>query len=180
MDRVIRVHVLDRNGRSIPDATVSVLVNGELVGTATSGWSAAGTVYTIQIDDGAAEVGLEAEYADQPPQAVTLTQDAHEWRFHFDNVEVPVADGKPFWQQHIAGLLGVIFLLTSIGLAVFIATPTEFQRRVFVGALAIGLAGIGAEIPGFLHVKLSLGTQLAVTAAGALAIFVIVYFFVPA
>jgi hypothetical protein len=62
---------------------------------------------------------------------------------------------------------------------VFFSDPTEFQQRVFIGTLAVAIAGIGSEIPGFLNVKLSLGTRLTITAAGALAIFVLVYFFGP-
>ena len=87
---------------------------------------------------------------------------------------------KPFWEEHLPGIIGIVFLVTTIALAIAFPEPTEFQYRVFAGALAICLSGIGAEIPGFLNVKLTLGKKLVVTAAGALAIFVLTYFFRPA
>jgi hypothetical protein len=180
MDRLIRVRVLDKNGHSIPDATVSLFVNGEYIGKAVAVFDKAGTLYTFQISDSSAGVALRAEYKDEAPQNATLAQGVNEWDFSFNNVEVPMPINKPFWQEHIPGLLGVVFLVISIVLAVVFSNPTDYQRRVFVGALAVAIAGIGTEIPGFLNVKLSLGTKLTITAAGALAIFVLVYFFVPA
>jgi len=179
MDRVIRVHVLDKHGRPIPDATVSLFVNGAYVGKATSGSDNAGTVYTFQINNTEEDVSLRAEYDGEDPQDVILAPEANDWVFSFKNVEVPVSGIKPFWQEHLPGLFGVMFLVISILLAVFFSDPTKFQQRVFIGTLAVAIAGIGSEIPGFLNVKLSLGTRLTITAAGALAIFVLVYFFGP-
>ena len=181
MDRLIRVRVLDKNGRSIPDATVSVFVNGAFIGKATSASDNAGTLYTFQvIYTGVVNVALTAEYKGETPLNAKLSQGTDDWDFTFNNVEVPMPRDKSFWEEHIPGLLGVAFLLICIVLAVVFSNPSEFQRRVFIGALAIGLAGIGAEIPGFLNVQLTLGQKLGVTAAGALGIFVLVYFFVPA
>jgi len=180
MDRVIRARVLDKNGHSIPGATVRVFINGGYVGMATAAQTNAGTVYSFQIDDSTVSVTLKAEYASEPPQDVALAETADEWDFTFSNVEVPVPRVKPFWEEHLPGIIGGVFIPISIVLAMVFGTPTEFQRRIFVGTFAIGLAGLGAEIPGFLNVKLTLGQQLAVTAAGALAVFVLVYFFVPA
>lgn len=179
MDRLIRVDVRDKNGIPLPNSTVSVYVNGTYVGKAVSS-SAYGGTFTIQIDNQIASVKLKAEYLNEPSQQTMLSQGTDYWEFIFDNVEVQVPSNKPFWQEHIPGILGVSFLLISIILAIAISEPTVHQRRVFVGALAIALAGIAVEIPGFLNVKLTLGNQLALTAAGAVAIFVLVYFFTPA
>jgi len=179
MDRVIRARVLDKNGRSIPHATVSVVVNGEYVGKAKSAASNAGTVYTFQVSDPDATVALKAECDGENPQEVTLANGVDEWDFTFVNVEVPVPRDKPFWEEHLPGIIGGVFLVISIVLAIVFSEPSEFRKRVFVGALAIGLAGLGAEIPGFLNVKMTLGTKLKITAAGALAIFVLVFFFQP-
>lgn len=180
MDRLIRVHVLDNNGRSIPDASVSVFVSGAYIGKAISGAGNAGTVYTFQISDSNADVSLKAEYKDEASQEVTLAQGVDHWKFVFNNVEVPMPRGKSFLEEHIAGVLGVGFLLISIGLAIVFPNAAGYQYRVFVATLAIAIAGVGAEIPGFLNVKLSFGKQLVITAAGAIAIFVLVYFYLPA
>jgi hypothetical protein len=179
MDRLIRVRVLDKKGRSIPNATVSVFANGVYVGEATSATSNSGTVYTFLIDDNAADIRLKATYEAETPQEITLAPEANEWDFTFNNVEVPVIRDKPFLEEHLPGLLGVVFLLISIVLAIVFSEPTIFQRRVFIGTLAVGLAGIGAEIPGFLNINMKLGTKLTITAAGAMALFVLVWFFEP-
>ena len=178
-DRVIRVYVTDSKGTRIPDATVNVIIDGELIATATSAIDDYGTVYTVQISDPSVGVTLEARYRNEPAQTVTLAPEADEWEFTFGNVEVPVPREKALWEEHIAGIIGVVFLLITIVLAIVFPEPTPFQFRVFVGALAMCLSGIAAEIPGFMHVKLSLGRQLVATAAGALAIFLLVYFFGP-
>ena len=180
MDRVIRARVLDKNGRSIPGATVKVSIDGTYFGQAVAAQTNAGTVYTFQIDDSKANVTLRAEYGQESPQDVALADTANEWDFMFSNVEVPVTPTKPFWQEHLPGIIGAIFIPISIVLAIVFGNPTGFQRRIFLGTFAIALAGLGAEIPGFLNVKLTLGKQLAVTGAGALAIFALAYFFVPA
>jgi len=157
-----------------------LFVNGAYVGKASSASGNAGTLYTFQIDDTAADLGLKAEYKGEDPQNVTLSQGTNEWDFSFNNVEVPMPRDKSFWEEHLPGLIGVPLLLISIVLAVIFGTPTGYQRQVFVATLAIAVAGVGSEIPGFLNVNLTLGQKLSVTAAGALAIFVLVFFFVPA
>src|SRR6266536_5800813 len=139
MDRVIRVRVLDKNGRSIPHATVSVVVNGEYIGKAKSSTSHPGTVYTFQLNDPDARVMLKAEYDGEDAQDATLAKDVDEWDFNFTNVEVPVPRDKPFWEEHLPGILGVVFLVISIVLAIVFSEPSTFQKRVFVGALAIAL-----------------------------------------
>lgn len=59
---------------------------------------------------------------------------------------------------------------------VAVPTPTPFQYDVFRIILAVGVAGFAACIPGLVHLRL--GTWLQ--AAGAIAVFVIVYFYSPA
>jgi hypothetical protein len=147
-DRLIRVSVVDRNGRSVP-ATIKVFVNGNLVTTATAAQDRSGSFFTVQISDPSAQVQLEASYGNASPQSVTLTSTVEEWRFKFNDVEMPVDREKSFWEEHIAGVLGVVFLVIGILLAIVFPTPTPYQRRIFVGAFAIALAGVGAEILGF-------------------------------
>jgi hypothetical protein len=45
---------------------------------------------------------------------------------------------------------------------------------------AIGGGGVASEIPGLLKVDMTLGSKFAIAASGALALFVILYFAVPA
>ena len=71
---------------------------------------------------------------------------------------------------------GVSFLLINIVLAVFIPTPTASQSGIFRTVLALSAAGFAAFIPGFLEVEV----KPYIRAGGAIAVFVIVYFFYPA
>lgn len=73
-------------------------------------------------------------------------------------------------------VFGVAFICVLIGLAIFYPQPTSFQYTVFRIVLALAAAGVAAFIPGLL--ELELGTWLR--AGGAIAVFVIVYRFLPA
>jgi hypothetical protein len=77
-------------------------------------------------------------------------------------------------------VFGVLFLSTILALLVFIPNPTKDQMRVFMVVLALAAGGFGTVFSGMLNVKLTLGKKLAIGATGALAVFVIVYFFAPA
>jgi hypothetical protein len=63
-----------------------------------------------------------------------------------------------------------------IVVAIAVPNPTGFQYTVFRIVLALAAGGVAAMIPGFLQVKVS----TFIRAGGALAVFVIVYFYSPA
>lgn len=79
-------------------------------------------------------------------------------------------------QRKGAYAFGVIFVIVILGIAIGIPNPTAFQYTVFRIVLALAAAGVAAMIPGFINVEV--GT--AVRAGGAIAVFVIVFFFSPA
>ncbi|WP_027252544.1 hypothetical protein [Photobacterium halotolerans] len=84
----------------------------------------------------------------------------------------------PKWQL-IAGLIvGVLFALIIILLAVFIPSPTTTQFFIFRGVFAISLAAIAAIIPGLLTVE-SRFQKFSIRATGAIAVFVIVWMLNP-
>jgi hypothetical protein len=72
-------------------------------------------------------------------------------------------------------IFGVASLIAILVFATRYPNPTVFQVRVFLTTLALSAAGVGAVLPGFIEIKY----KLAVRAAGALALFVIVYLFQP-
>jgi uncharacterized integral membrane protein len=76
----------------------------------------------------------------------------------------------------LAFAFGVVFLLIVIGLAIFNPDPSDFSYTVFRIVLALAAAGVGAVLPGFLTVYVGNWVR----AGGAIALFVIVYFFAPA
>lgn len=73
-------------------------------------------------------------------------------------------------------VFGVLFVILLIVLALFVPKPTPFQYTVFRIVLALAAAGVAAFIPGFIDVAISNWLR----AGGAIAVFVIVYFFSPA
>ena len=89
---------------------------------------------------------------------------------------VRMPDPVAWWEKILAVVCGVGFMITLIVLAIYVPNPTPFQYEVFRVILAIAVAGFAATIPGFLHVQIP---NLA-KAGGALAVFLLVYFYNPA
>ena len=86
--------------------------------------------------------------------------------------ELPVAKST---ERLLALIFGVVFVAAILALAVFIPTPSPFQYTVFRIVLALAAAGFVSMTPGFLEVNI----PNFVRAGGALAVFVIVYFYDP-
>jgi len=98
-------------------------------------------------------------------------------RFILANEDVPLGQSA---HRHLYVVLaftfGVVFLGAILILSVIIPEPTPTQFIIFRTVLALAAAGIAAVVPGTLAVKLNNWLR----AGGALAIFVVVYFYSPA
>jgi hypothetical protein len=81
----------------------------------------------------------------------------------------------PTSDKLLAFIFGVVFISVLLVIAIFIPNPSGFSYTVFRIVLALAAAGVGAVIPGFLNVEY----RNIVRAGGAIALFVIVYFFPP-
>lgn len=79
------------------------------------------------------------------------------------------------WQKLSAFGFGLSFVLILLVLVVFIPLPTDAQFFVFRVVLALAASGVGAIVPGLIEVSVS----KYVRAGGALALFVLVYWFNP-
>lgn len=79
-------------------------------------------------------------------------------------------------ERLLAAVFGVIFVGAILALAVFFPTPTPFQYLVFRIVLAIAAAGFVSMTPGFLEVNVP---NIA-RAGGALAVFLVIFFYNPA
>ncbi|WP_286262039.1 hypothetical protein [Thalassotalea atypica] len=79
-------------------------------------------------------------------------------------------------EKLLAYIFGVTFVLAILAAAIFIPKPEPFQYEVFKIVLALATAGVAAFIPGFISVKVGDWVR----AGGAIAVFVIVFFFSPA
>lgn len=83
---------------------------------------------------------------------------------------------KKSQERLVAVILGAVFVAAILIIAIFIKTPTEFQYFVFRSILSISAAGFVAFTPGFIDVTI----PKVARAGGALAVFLIVYFYSPA
>lgn len=71
---------------------------------------------------------------------------------------------------------GVLFVVVMLSIAIGVPNPTAFQYTVFRIVLALTAAGVASMIPGFINVQVGNWVR----AGGAIAVFVVVYFFSPA
>lgn len=79
-------------------------------------------------------------------------------------------------QRYVAFSFGVVFVVTLLVLAITFPSPTPFQYMVFRLVLSLAAAGVAAMIPGFIAVQVGEWAR----AGGALAVFVLSYFYNPA
>jgi VIT1/CCC1 family predicted Fe2+/Mn2+ transporter len=93
----------------------------------------------------------------------------------------PVAHDKTSRLNFVlAFVFGVVFITVILVLVIFIPNPTKTQAHVFSVVLALAAGAFASVLSGMLNVRLKFGKRLAIGATGALAVFVIVYFFMPA
>ncbi|MCI0558143.1 MAG: hypothetical protein MN733_06580 [Nitrososphaera sp.] len=79
-------------------------------------------------------------------------------------------------ERAIAYTIAVVFMVFMLSIAISVPNPTSFQYTVFRTVLALAGGGFASMIPGFISVQV----RRAVRAGGALAVFVVLYFFSPA
>jgi len=82
----------------------------------------------------------------------------------------------PFWERIAIFGFGVAFTAALLAVALFLPNPTDFQYTIVRIILALSAAGVAALIPGFIDVQY----RQLVRAGGAMAVFVVVFFFSPA
>ena len=120
--------------------------------------------------------------ATSPAEATLLRRAYSDARLPFSGFDSPyVATSKKRkntmkTETKIAVSSGIIFICMLLIIAVAIPHPTDFQYTVFRIVLALAAAAFASVIPGILNIRLSNW----ITAGGALAVFVIVYFYSPA
>jgi hypothetical protein len=79
-------------------------------------------------------------------------------------------------QQLVAFGAGIVFIIVLFIMAILFPNPAPFQFFIFRTILSLAAAGFAAMVPGFLQVRIS----NLLRASGAIAVFVIVYFYNPA
>ena len=87
----------------------------------------------------------------------------------------PAAPSSPDWDKVLAFAFGAFFAIVMLLIALFDRDPTPFGILIYRVVLALVAAGIGAVIPGMIEVNV----QPFIRAGGAIALFVIVFWFNP-
>lgn len=85
-----------------------------------------------------------------------------------------------FMKEHFPAIIGIAFVVIAIVLGFSFPNPSSLQIRIILAVLSLGGGAFGTEISGMIKVDLSLGKQFVIGATGAAALFVILYFAVPA
>jgi len=79
---------------------------------------------------------------------------------------------------HTPLIAGLVILAIATGLAFAVKDHTPLQHQVILALFSLGGSAFATDaITGALDIKLTLGEKTAITASGALAVFVVLYFF---
>lgn len=84
------------------------------------------------------------------------------------------------WQKGLVLICSVIFLCVLCYAALRSDPIGDRQFVILRTILALAGAGFTIGIPGFIEVEISIRTNLLLRAMGAVAVFAVIYFFVPA
>lgn len=94
--------------------------------------------------------------------------------YGFDNYRLPTMSKS--LAIILSFMFGAVFIVALLFIAFVIPKPSDFQYTIFRIVLALAAGGVVAVFPGFIELKI--GKWLR--AGGALAVFVLVYFYSPA
>lgn len=84
-----------------------------------------------------------------------------------------------FLNDRIALIAGAVLWVVALILGFSFNHPNALQEQLIRGTFALGAGGIASVIPGLLNVQIGGGGKLAISAAGALAVYLLSYIVVP-
>lgn len=113
---------------------------------------------------------------------VRLAPDVWRYEIRLNGLKLPrPSENPPFYERHLVFICGCVGLAIGMWLAISYprsARPDLYKWMAIVFAISAGC--VASEIPGFLNVKLSIEKRATIAAGGAIAVFVILFFFNPA
>jgi hypothetical protein len=164
--------VVNRDGGPIGNANVEFFLNNVALGkcrTSSSG------VCHIDVEDTADAITVKAS-VEGLTKIATVDPETQTYVVRFTEIIPP---SPSFFERHFPALSGIAFLLIAIGLTFIFPEATPFQQRIIRATFALAGGGFAAEIPGFLDIQLTVRQKMSIQAGGALAVFVILFFFEP-
>ena len=169
-DTSVNVFVVDRNEVPIPNATVEAAESGKTFVRASTRHFR-NTPIRFVLPQEFETVDLTATVG-RYQKKTTVPATVGNYTFVFEEITMPQPKK---WEKIAAFAFGVAFVIVLLAIALFVPRPTDFQFWVFRVVLSLAAAGIGAVLPGFITVDV----KPYVRAGGALALFVLVYWFNP-
>lgn len=171
--RRITISVKDRHGELVPGTKVEWYAGDKLLGKVISSSGHA----NFQPKDPKSVITVKVTRK-RITEQITLDSGQNEWHFILPMTLHPT--WSQFIRKHFAGVVGIVFVLFATTLVFIFSTATKVQIHVALALFALGGGGFSGEFARFIKVDLKIGTQVGISAFGAAAIFVILFFFVPA
>jgi hypothetical protein len=168
LDRKIDISVRDRMGRLIPGVEIKFAIKGKPAGQidASEGRGRIDLPGTIR-----SPVDVTVTYkGEQKTAKIAFGQESYEFRY--DTIVGPEGG-------HIALWVGCSLVAISVALAFTFSNPSPLQKKLIQALLSLGCGGFATELTGFIKVDMAFGKRLVIGAGGALAVFVILYFWNP-
>lgn len=173
-NRQVLVYVRDADNHLVEGANIKFKEDGVDRGGVDN--SDGHATYTLLREKGIVEVSFEYHGLGDTKRLAVEQQD---WTFVLPDLHV-----TPTWrnvmEKHFPAIIGVLFILVATILAFTFSSPSALQTHVILAVFSLGGGAFGSEISGMIKADISLGSKLVVGATGAAAIFVVLYFAVPA
>lgn len=169
MARTIQIYVNNRDGHPLTGARIELWQGDDLIATIKDS-RGQGSFNNAPLGP----VQVVASYKDKQGRATLAAK-----QDHFTLV-LDVQGDKTGAADLVALGVGIAAIVVALILGFSVPTPSPLQLQLIRGVFALGLAAAGTILPGRLGVELKLGQRLAITAAGALGLFVVAWFFIPA
>ena len=171
--RRITISVRDRHGDLVPRTKIEWFVGKKPLGQVIDSDGHA----NIQLRDPASIVTVKVTWR-RIKQETQLAVGQDTWEFKLPVVLHPTS--AEFIREHFAGLVGIVFVLLAVALIFIFSTANRAQLHVAFALLALGGGAFSGEFAKWIKVDLKIGAQVGISAVGAAAIFVILFFFEPA
>jgi hypothetical protein len=173
-DRKVIVFVRDADNHLVEDSTITWTRNDKPGGKIDHSEGRGEITVTNEKD----KIEVCAEYQDKKEKRL-LALDQTSCTIVFHDLHT-----RPGWrvimEKHFPAFIGIAFILIAVVLTFSFSSPNSLQIHVILAVLALGGGAFGTEISGMIKTDLKLGEKFVIGATGAAAIFVILYFAVPA
>jgi len=175
-NRQVLVYVRDADNHLVEGSTIKWKENGQDRGSIdpSDGHGTLTPVHQKSI------VEVTVEYDGLQPETRTLAADQNNCTIVFPSLHLHPTTWTQIMEKHFPAFAGIFFILIAIILAFVFSNPNPLQIHIILALFSLGGGAFGSEIPGLLNVNLTITSKFVIAATGAAAIFVILYFAVPA